>query len=467
MSGSIVAPLLTRDIEEDIACVHSPLCGMDAELEYPRCISVSEFLVHVDRVAEQLPAASHVLNLCDNRYLFLVVFCAVIARAKTNLLPPNRHLATQATLLQRYGNLAIVHDGIAVIDDNNVASVNIAHCNFASPLNFPAALPTIPSIALAHIAAVTFTSGSTGHSQAHHKSWLTFVRSTEINRRYMLPQVPTVMHLVATVPGQHMWGLETSILMTLMAPICMSDIRPFFPADVASSLALLPPPRALVSTPVHLRALCLSGLKFPPLHRVLCATAPLSQALAEDVETLVSGELIEVYGCSEVGSMACRHTAASGIWHAFDGLLFNASVEQGPVQVEAEHLPEVVTLQDCLQFDGPRRFQLLGREGDMIEMGGKRGSLAELNKLLLAVDGVIDGVVFLPDDERTIVRLAAFVVGDARVDKPALVRAFRRAVDPVFVPRPFVFVAELPREENGKLPRAKLLQLFKERLSAR
>jgi acyl-coenzyme A synthetase/AMP-(fatty) acid ligase len=44
------------------------------------------------------------------------------------------------------------------------------------------------------------------------------------------------------------------------------------------------------------------------------------------------------------------------------------------------------------------------------------------------------------------------------VDK--VMAALRDAMDPVFLPRPLRLVAELPRNETGKLPRAQLMALL-------
>src|SRR5690606_22508015 len=102
---------------------------------------------------------------------------------------------------------------------------------------------------------------------------------------FMVPESKETLFLLATVPGQHMWGLETSVLLPMFANICVSDGRPLYPMDIKAALDKLTAPRMLVSTPVHLRALAMSGISFPPVTRVLCATAPLDKALAARTET--------------------------------------------------------------------------------------------------------------------------------------------------------------------------------------
>ncbi|HEX7731969.1 MAG TPA: AMP-ligase, partial [Rhodanobacter sp.] len=46
------------------------------------------------------------------------------------------------------------------------------------------------------------------------------------------------------------------------------------------------------------------------------------------------------------------------------------------------------------------------------------------------------------------------------LDEAAILDALRRAVDPVFLPRPLRRVPALPRNDTGKLPRAALLTML-------
>jgi acyl-coenzyme A synthetase/AMP-(fatty) acid ligase len=117
-------------------------------------------------------------------------------------------------------------------------------------------------------------------------------------------------------------------------------------------------------------------------------------------------------------------------------------------------LADVVTLTD----DG--RFHLCGRQADLLEIAGKRASLGDLTRQLLAVPGVRDGVMVQLDtpDAGGVRRIAALAVAD--IDAGAILRALRDGVDPVFLPRPLRCVPALPRNETGKLPRAAVLAML-------
>ena len=58
--------------------------------------------------------------------------------------------------------------------------------------------------------------------------------------------------------------------------------------------------------------------------------------------------------------------------------------------VSAPHLPEPRMLADLVEVEADGCFVLRGRQADMIEIAGKRASLADLTRRLLAIDGVRD-----------------------------------------------------------------------------
>ena len=80
--------------------------------------------------------------------------------------------------------------------------------------------------------------------------------------------------------------------------------------------------------------------------------------------------------------------------------------------VNAPWFADPTLLQDVVELQGTNRFVVRGRNADMIEVAGKRASLADLTRRLLAIEGVIDAVVFQPQLAvlASIRRVAALVV---------------------------------------------------------
>ena len=68
-------------------------------------------------------------------------------------------------------------------------------------------------------------------------------------------------------------------------------------------------------------------------------------------------------------------------------------------------------LQDVVELLPKRHFRLCGRNSDLLEIAGKRASLADLTRRLLSIDGVVDGIMFQLDATHAsgIQRIAALV----------------------------------------------------------
>jgi acyl-coenzyme A synthetase/AMP-(fatty) acid ligase len=220
-----------------------------------------------------------------------------------------------------------------------------------------------------------------------------------------------------------------------------------------------------VTTPVHLKALVESGLPLPPVDRLLSATAPLSTDLAEQAEARFGAPLHEIYGCTETGQLATRRTTETPAWQPLAGVRLD--LQDGACHASGGHVEGRVPLADRIELQADGRFLLAGRHADMVNIAGKRNSIAHLNHHLNAIPQVQDGAFFLPEAEPAggVARLAAVVVAPG-LDRQALLDALRQRIDPVFLPRPLLFVDRLPRNATGKLTRDSLLALLGERTRA-
>jgi acyl-coenzyme A synthetase/AMP-(fatty) acid ligase len=391
-----------------------------------------------------LPAGTAMINLCEDRYLFLVAHAAAWSCGDPALLPP-----TRAEEVIR--EIEAAHPGSYRCDDQLIQSALDARSTaFIEQLRAPDD----------QIATIGFTSGSTGRPQSYPKDWRSVRGSTACNARAIRSALGVAddapVWILATVPPQHTYGMEFSVLLPLIAGMAVHAARPLFPADIARALAELPTPRVLVSTPVHLRALVESPQEFPRAALIVSATAPLDRKLAQAVEAKLGGRLLEIFGSTETCAFASRRTAQDELWALHEGVQLESTADG--TWVAAPWNRQRILLQDHLELHGTREFRVHGRNADLIEVAGKRASLADLTRRVLAIDGVRDAVVFQPATESvaTIRRVAALVVA------PGLTAAeihdrLAASVDPAFLPRPLLLVDALPRNELGKLPRAALL----------
>jgi acyl-coenzyme A synthetase/AMP-(fatty) acid ligase len=405
------------------------------------------------RVAAALPQRRHVLNACTDRYRFTVAFAASLVANKVSLLPSTH---TPEVIRQL---TAFAPDVFCLTDD--------ARCQIDLPrVRFPELVPgeTVPwqPVQIEHdrLAAYVFTSGSTGTPLPYRKTWGRLVNCVrfEARRLGLLDRPPHA--IVGTVPPQHMYGFESTVLMALQSGNAFSAGKPFYPADVCRELESVPQPRMLVSTPVHLRALLESDVHLPSIDLVLSATAPLSQNLAREVEQRFATRLLEIYGSTETGQIASRRTAEDIEWQLFEGVrLFDVG---GEIWAEGGHVEQPTPMCDVLEITAPERFLLHGRLSDLVNIAGKRSSLSYLNHQLNAIPGVVDGAFFLrePEDGSSsgVARVAALVVAPT-LDAAALTQQLRQRIDPVFMPRPLLFADSLPRNDTGKLTHDSLRSL--------
>ncbi|HRK77747.1 MAG TPA: AMP-binding protein [Thiobacillus sp.] len=409
-------------------------------------VSVRQFLGEVGHVVGQLPPGRHVLNLCGDRYRFTVALAACIVSGRISLLP-STHIPEMVRQMQ-----AIAPDVFCIVDQDG-SSVELPTFRYPEQMPPFASAPAIPCIDCMQLIAQVFTSGSTGAPVPHAKRWGSLVRNVRAEAERL--DIGTAHAILGTTPPQHMYGLESTVLLPLQSGAALHAGRPFYPADICAALENLPRPRLLVTTPYHLRALLMDQATLPAVDQILSATAPLSQDLAREVESRFGAPLHEIYGCTETGQLASRRTTAGATWQTLLGVSLRR--EGQTLWAEGGHIDRPTRLADVIELvgDGPvsTTFLLYGRHADLVNIAGKRTSLAYLNHQLNAIPGVQDGVFLLPreDGPDGIGRLGALVVAPG-LTPAALNQALRERIDPVFLPRPLLFVDALPRNATGKLP---------------
>ena len=417
-----------------------------------RPILQRQFLSDVAALAARLPARKYVLNLCTDRYRFMVGFAASLCREQISLMPPNDMPGTLKALASDYP------DVYAIADTTSPP---------VSAFIYPAALDPsldgtmeVPILPAERPAVILFTSGSTGRPRPVPKSWGTLVRSAvSAGNRLEMGHLRGGT-VIGTVPHQHSYGLESVILLALQHGLGVVAERPFYPADIQSAVEAAPRPRILVTTPVHIRALVAEPQALPVVDLIVSATAPLSVELAAKAEERFVAPLIEIYGCTEAGQIATRRTVHEAQWRCFDDVVLQGRDDATWVSGKAVQSP--TPLQDLIEHTGADTFLLTGRSAELVDVAGKHTTLSHLNHQLLSIDGVSDGTFVMPEaGEGRVSRLVALVVAPGlRAD--VILGALRERVDAAFLPRPLIFVDSLPRNSLGKLPRDAVLQIVRQ-----
>jgi acyl-coenzyme A synthetase/AMP-(fatty) acid ligase len=434
----------------------------DAVIAYRRGVPVTaqHFLADARRLAESLAPGRHVLNVCLDRYRFTVGLAACLITERVSLLPSTHTPEVIRQLLQ-------FAPDVFCLTDEPACAIELPRFLVPNDLEGTAVPWEVPQIAVTQLAAIVFTSGSTGTPLPYKKTWGRLARCVRDGAPRLGLLDGRTHTLIGTVPPQHMYGFESTVLLALLSGNAFSAERPFYPADIRTAVAAVPQPRALITTPIHLRTLLAEGIELPPVDLIVSATAPLAVEIAHAAEAQFQTRLLEIYGSTETGQIATRRTAESVSWHLWPGVRLDAS--QDEVFAQGGHVEQRTAMCDVIEILDGGEFLLHGRTADLVNVAGKRSSFAYLNTQLNAIPGVDDGAFFLRElasaGRTGVTRLAAVVVAPT-LSAAELTEQLRQRIDPVFLPRPLLLVDRLPRNATGKLPQAALLEFAESRLGA-
>jgi acyl-coenzyme A synthetase/AMP-(fatty) acid ligase len=415
-------------------------------------IDAAQYLRDVYSVAHSLPEPQYVLNLCGDRYLIAVLIAAVMLRGKISLLPPNTVPATLAALAHEWPDMATITDET---DATRFAGALQMSALLANRFEGETLMPVFPA---AQIVGILFTSGSTGTPTANPRTWGSLCEGVRAEAQALgLHQLGNgkPVAILGTVPAQHSYGLESTLALPMQNGHALSADHGFYPADIIAALEALPRPRVLVTTPFHLRVLMEASDTLPETDLIVSATAPLSPQLAAQAEARFKAPLREIYGCTEAGQVAVRRTTEGAAWTLFPHVALTWQEEK--TWVGGGHVGDARALGDVIEKTSDTQFLLHGRTGDLINIAGKRTSLAHLNFQLNAIHGVTDGIFVPPSDDNAdgaAMRLSALVVTSQSAAE--IVQALRERIDPVFLPRPLRIVERIPRNATGKVTHSDL-----------
>jgi len=425
-----------------------------------RPVTAQVFCGAAAAVGSRLPPGPHAINLCEQAPNFLLTAAAAWMRGHTLVLPADR---LAHTLDQLHGDFP---DAYCLCDTQETADVVRARgfpvVDAAGAFDAPPLWPP-PGIPATLVAACLHTSGSTGIPTRHVKSWAELVAgAATLAQAFGVP--PASAALLGSVAPQHMFGFETTILFTLQSGSPLLPLRPALPSDLSNALhfahALGRTDIWLFTTPLQLRAFH-AVPRLDGLARVVTATMPLEPSLAQAIERDWAVPVEEIYGCTEGGMLAYRRPAQTEDFTAGSGIRFAVDA-QGHTIVAGGHLSAPLPLSDHIEVvaegttTSAQRIRFLGRDDDLVKIAGKRASLAGLTSILQSLPGIDDGVFFLPAP--TARRLCAAVVAP-RLSAARVQSALAAVIDPAFLPRPLLFVDEIPRGAAHKASLASLREI--------
>jgi acyl-coenzyme A synthetase/AMP-(fatty) acid ligase/3-hydroxymyristoyl/3-hydroxydecanoyl-(acyl carrier protein) dehydratase len=421
--------------------------------------------------------ASRFVLFSEDSYAFGVGLFALAHAGARALIAPNRQPQTLT-------ELAVHADGAIV--DPGVGEAELARVPRLDPLGFaPARDPHFRALDPGQSLAELSTSGTTGPGKAVPKTLRHLDLEVAVHEQLFGARLGAGARVFATVSHQHLYGLLFRLLWPLASgrAFCAETflhLEELFPRMRASGAF------ALATTPVHLRRMR-SDAELASLHdgarAIFSSGGPLEDEVARDVAERIGHAPIEIFGSSETGGVAWREqssAAESAPWRAFPGVALAREPEEQRLVVRSPYVsqgsaakagePQELVMGDRIELAADGSFRLLGRADRIVKVGEKRLALPEMESHLRAHPWVAEAA------------LVAFEnLGDTRVGavialsdsgQAELARSGRRALgaaladhlagywDRVLLPRAWRYVAELPRDPQGKVARAGLLELL-------
>lgn len=420
--------------------------------------TAGDLLADAGRIARALPdpsPGSHVLLVSGgDRYALAAAFLGTLARGHAVALPPNLRRESIFAIQSRPEIVALLHDTEAG------TPLRLADLLARPDGGPPLASPFVPR---AGVLATVFTSGSTGPMLAVPKTARSlFGEAHTLARSFGIGPGDGV---VGSVPPIHIYGLLFTLLVPLAAGAAFARETPHHAESIAHCVTSHGA-TVLVTVPVQLRALAaLRAGGLAGLRQVVSSTGPLPDPVARAFRERHGLSVREVFGSTETGGIAWRARSAEPppAWRPFEGVRVSLG-EGGRLAVESPYLeqglPRPFVTGDVAELHADGSFRHLGRADGIVKIAGRRVSLQEMEDALRRRPDVADAAVvaIVAEAGRGHQLLAA--VAPADCDLAGARAALLDRFDPSCLPRRVVAVDAIPREENGKLQRARSLRLF-------
>ncbi len=420
--------------------------------------TAGDLLRDAARVARALPEpsrGSHVLLVANaDRYAMAAAWVGILARGHAVALPPNLRRESIFAVQSRPETVALLHD------TDSGAGLRLADLLERADGGPPLAAPFVPGPG---VIATVFTSGTTGPMLAAPKTAAQlYGEARALARTFGIGPGDRV---VGSVPPVHIYGLLFTLLLPLVSGAAFARETPHHAESIAHCVAE-GGATLLVTVPVQLRAL--AGLRagsLAALRSVVSSAGPLPDPVARAFRERHGLAVREVFGSTETGGIAHRErcTEPPPAWRPFEGVCVTLA-EGDRLAVDSPHLeaglPRPFVTGDVVELLPDGGFRHLGRADGIVKIGGRRISIEAMEEGLRRRPDVADAAVIAVPAEAGRGHQLLAAVSPADCDLAAVRLALLERFEPSTLPRRLVAVPAIPREENGKLQRARVFRLF-------
>lgn len=317
-----------------------------------------------------------------------------------------------------------------------------------------------------------FTSGSTGQPKLITKRLSQLLLEVQTLQQQFGAALSGQSLFAATVSFQHIYGL----LFRMLWPLCYGHLqyRPQLSYLEQWQGVLQCYDVVLVASPAHLARFDDIATLAPyagRCQRMFSSGGPLHDAVPPRYVAALQQAPTEVFGSTETGGIAYRQRNTADVaWQVFDGIAVRQGADQA-LQVSSAYLDTAgwFTTSDQVELLTERSFKLIGRLDRIVKIEEKRLSLPELEQYCLnsVLVSQVAAVVLTTTKPQLALAIVLSSQGEQLLSqqgklalnqqiKQHLLQRFER----VLLPRKFRYVASLPYNQQGKLPRSQLEALF-------
>jgi len=316
---------------------------------------------------------------------------------------------------------------------------------------------------------VMFTSGSSGKPKAVVHDFSKLLQKFRTPR----PAMITLNFLLF----DHWGGLNT--LLHALSNLCLIVFPQRRTAESVCELIARHRIELLPATPSFLNLLLISGVHLrhdlTSLKIISYGAEPMpSSTLAGMRKAFPNVELRQTYGMIELGVLRAKTRAVDSLWVKVGGEGYQLRVVDGILQIKSEcamlgyiNAPSPFTSDgylitgDLVEQDG-EWLRILGRQSDIINVGGQKVYPSEVETVIIGHSSVVDVVVFGEENPLTGKIVCANIVLRAGVDPNAarkdILRMCHQQLQRYMVPMKIYFL-------NGTLQNARLKRdRFKQKL---
>ncbi len=251
-----------------------------------------------------------------------------------------------------------------------------------------------------HPGLVLFSSGSTGASKAVVHDWVALLKKFTVRRH--------ALRTIAFFLFDHIAGVDT-LFYTLSNGGCTIFVDDRSPETVCRSIERHRV-QVLPVSPTFMNLILISQAyekyDLSSLEVVSYGTEVMPQStLQRFCQVFPAVRTLQKYGMSEIGALRSKSRASDSCWVKVGGEGFDVRVIDGILQIKAEsamlgylNAPTPFTEDgwlitgDAVEVDG-QYIKFLGRKSETINIGGEKFQPAEVENVLLQMDGVDDAVV--------------------------------------------------------------------------